>query len=80
MLSLAINLPFGSSRMDLISLEEKLGAATMQKSRVYYEFNGKRVIKGLSGRSETYDVTTTLSANVSKGKIVLMEIWHVTSD
>jgi len=79
LLLLPIILPFGIPEPKLASLEQKLGASTIQKGRIYYEFKDNWPIKDLSGKINVCDVTTTLRANVANRKIVSIEIWHVTS-
>jgi len=69
-LSVPVVLPFGAPEPKLAFLKQKLGAVTVQKGRIYYEFIGT------PGKDIHRTVSVTLRANVDKNKIVSIVIWH----
>jgi hypothetical protein len=78
-LRLPIAFQFGTVGMSFSDLVAALGQAKTTHGSAWYEYCGKKPIKVSSGKVLDYDVTGTLRVNVVAGKVVAIELGHVTS-
>ncbi len=74
-----VTFQFGSVGMSFSDLETVLGPAVRKRGVAWYVHTGKRPIKVSSGEVLEYDVLATLRVNVVEGKVVAIQLWHVTS-
>jgi hypothetical protein len=79
----AIDLPilfdFGSIGMSQADLERRLGRADIRQGMAEYQYIGSAIAKDYTGQVMKGDVTGALRVQVSAGKIVGIEMSHITS-
>jgi len=78
-LRLPIRFQFGALGMPFSDLVTVLGHAKTTRGVAWYEYSGKKPIKISSGKTLDYDVSGTLRVNVVAGKVVAIQLCHVTS-
>jgi hypothetical protein len=78
-LRLPVTFQFGSVGMPFSRLVAKLGEAVRVQGTAWYEYSGKRPIKVSSGEVLNYDVSATFQVKIVAGKVVAIDLGHVTS-
>ena len=78
-LRLPIMFQFGSVDMSFVDLIAALGPTVNIQGVVWYEYSGKKPIKNYSGKTLDFDVLGTLRVQIASGKVVAIQLGHVTS-
>lgn len=76
----AVVFSFGGCGMSFDELQSRLGMTTRIKGNVSYLFEGKKPIRTSADKIVDYDVIGSLTATISQGKVIALEVFHSTSN
>jgi hypothetical protein len=74
-----ITFSFGTCGMSYTELQSRLGSTIKVKGTVTYLYEGRKPIRISTGKLVDYDVTGCLSATISHGKVIAVDVTHTTS-
>jgi hypothetical protein len=75
-----VTFQFGSVEMPLANLIAVLGPAKKTGDVVWYRYVTQKQVKVSYGQSVDYDISATLWAEITAGRVSAIRLWHVTSN